>query len=72
MLIAIDINLEKTSILALIVQEKELLKLLLVIYIKNLVNTKYIFNIIQTIQNYIVTIVLTYNIVYINNKNIVY
>ena len=40
MLTAMDVNLEKTLILALIVQEKESLKLLLVIYKEELANTK--------------------------------
>ena len=72
MLTAIDVNLEKTSILALMVQEKESLKLLLAIYKEELANTKHIFNTIQTVRNHIVTTVSTHNIVYINDKNTVY
>ena len=68
----IDVNQEKTSILALSTQEKESYKLLLAMYKEELANTKQIHNTIQTIRNYIVTIVSSRNIVYINNKNIVY
>ena len=69
---AMDVNPEKTSILALTVQEKESLKLLLAMYKEELVNTKQILNTIQTMRNHIVTTVSTCNIVYINDKNIVY
>src|SRR5439155_23305248 len=57
---------------ALIVQEKESLKLLLTMYKEELANTKQILNTIQTMRNHIVTIVSTCNIVYINDKNTVY
>ena len=71
-LTTIDVNLEKTSILTLSTQEKESYKLLLVIYKEELANTKQILDTIQTIWNYIVTIVSSCNIVYINKKTIVY
>ena len=67
-----DVNQEKTSILALSAQEKESYKLLLAMYKEELANTKQILDTIQTIRNHIVTIVSSCNIVYINNKNIVY
>ena len=67
-----DVNQEKTSILALLAQEKESYKLLLAMYKEELANTKQILDTIQTIRNYIVTIVSSCNIVYINNKNTVY
>ena len=72
MLTIIYVNLEKTSILTLLALEKESYKLLLVMYKEELANTKQILDTIQTIWNYIVTIVSSCNIVYINNKNIVY
>src|SRR5436189_5050591 len=68
----IDVNQEKTSILALSTQEKESYKLLLAMYKEELANTKQILDTIQTVWNYIVTIVSSCNIVYINDKNIVY
>ena len=68
----IDVNLEKTSILTLLVLEKESFKLLLAMYKEELANTKQILDTIQTIWNHIVTIVSSCNIVYINDKNIVY
>jgi hypothetical protein len=69
---AMDVNPEKTLILSLIVEEKEVYKLLLAMYKEEATNVKQILNTIQTVRTHIVTTVSTWNIVYINDKNTVY
>jgi hypothetical protein len=69
---AMDVNLEKTLILALTATKKETLKLLIAMYKEELANTKQILDMIQAVRTHIVTTVSARNIVYINNKNTVY
>ncbi len=67
-----DINLQKNTLSQLDTTEKEMLKLSLVIYKEDLANTNKTLDTVQAICKHIVTIVSTRNIIYINDKTIVY
>ena len=67
-----DVNPSKTSLLTLNVEEKETFKLLLSMYKEDLAIAKQVLDTIQIVRNHIVTTVSTTNIVYINDKTMVY
>ncbi len=67
-----NINLEKNSLSQLNTAEREILKLSLAMYKEDLTNMSKIFNTIQAIYKHLVTTISAYNIIYINNKTIVY
>jgi hypothetical protein len=72
MLTSMDVNQAKASILTLDLVEKETYKLLLTVYKEDLAIAKQVLNTIQAVQKHIVTIVSASNIIYINDKTLVY
>jgi hypothetical protein len=69
---SMDVNQAKASILALDLAEKETYKLLLTVYKEDLAIAKQVLDTIQAVQKHIVTTVSASNIIYINNKTLVY
>ena len=67
-----DVNLNKDLVLDLDLDKKEIFKLLLTVYKEDLAIAKQVLNTIYVVQKHIVTTVSTCNIVYINNKTLVY
>ncbi len=67
-----DINLQKNTLSQLDTTEKKMLKLSLAMYKEDFTNTNKTLDTIQAIYKHIVTMVSTCNIIYINNKTMVY
>ena len=67
-----DVNPDKDSVLDLDLDEKEIFKLLLTVYKEDLAIAKQVLDTIHVVRKHIVTTVSTCNIVYINNKTLMY
>jgi hypothetical protein len=67
-----DVNLSKTNVLTLMMEETEKYKVMITLYRDEQMVTNWILDIIQTIRNYIVSMVSTKNIRYINDKTTLY
>ena len=67
-----DVNPSKTNVLTLTIEEIEKYKVIITLYKDEQMVTNWTLDIIQTIQNHIVSIVSTKNIRYINDKTTLY